>query len=124
MDFEFYPSGDMKVYYIMDPINRKMLIRTLKNDIGMVLMNRPEAKPVKLTERNTGYPVYKFSSRCRKNYYVLSPGNDKPIRARQIKGLTNKVRASFYGDPVTGLDSVNIEHYSINLSINLKRIIE
>jgi hypothetical protein len=124
MDFEFYPSGDMKVYYIMDPINRKVLIRTLKNDIGMVLMNREEAKPVKLTERKTGYPVYKYSSGCSKNYYVVAPGNDKPIRSRQINCISNKVHAAFYGDPVTGLDSVNIEHYSINLSINLKRIIE
>ncbi|HLO60386.1 MAG TPA: hypothetical protein VK179_16665 [Bacteroidales bacterium] len=124
MDFEFYPSGDMKVYYIMDPMNRKVLIRTLKNDIGMVLMNYNDDSPVKLTEKKTGYPVYKYSQGCKKNYYVLAPGIDKPVKARQIRGLSNKVHATFYGNEVTGIDSVNIEHYTINLSINLNRIIE
>src|SRR5687768_11367237 len=39
-DFEFRPDGRFKVYHIIDKMNRKAVIRTLRQDFELVLMQQ------------------------------------------------------------------------------------
>src|SRR5512133_2201732 len=123
MDLEFFPSGGLKVHYIMDPLNKKMLIRTLSNDISMILMNRINDKAYEvLKDRKSGNAIFKYRFGRQKNFYYLSGNSPYPYNVRQVKGITNKVHAFFYGNDNGGPDSVKIEHYNLALSIKLHRI--
>jgi hypothetical protein len=125
MDLELFPTGGLKVHYIMEPLNKKILIRTLSNDIGMVLMNRLSHKNYEvLQDRKKGDAIFRYRFGRQKNFYYLSDNSPYPYYVRQVKGITNKVHASFYGNGSWGPDSVNIEHYNLALSVKLHRIKE
>lgn len=124
-DMEFFPDRETKVHYIMDAMNKKALVRTLSNDISLMLMNRYSGKtPAVLHERDSREVVFEYSDQGRKNYYHLAGTAVHPYRVRQSSGITNKVRAELYGTEKTGIDSIKITHYNFKLSINLFRIIE
>ena len=41
-DMEFFSNGDFKLHYCLDALNRKSVLETLKNDIGLILNPFPE----------------------------------------------------------------------------------
>jgi len=125
MDMEFQSGQPVKVYYIMDAMNKKALIHTLSNDINLILMNEIHGhSPVLLTTKKTGNTVFRYRIAGGKTYYALCDENPTPCLAKQTGMLTNKVRAEFFGTRDTGIDSIRLSHYNFNLNINLYRITE
>ena len=123
-DMEFFPDQKVKVHYIMDAMNKRALIKTLSNDISLILMNRyGNLKPDLLHEKASRDVVYRFRDKGRKCYYYAQ-GGEKPYRILQTGGITKKVNANLYGNNASGIDSVKISHYNIRLSIGLYRINE
>jgi hypothetical protein len=124
-DMEFLPDKQVKVHYLMDAMNKKALIKTLTNDISLVLMNRlSDGQPDVLRHRNSQDIIYRYRDKSRKSFYHLNEVNDRPYQVKQTAGIINKVKAELYGNPASGIDSVKITHYNLRLSINLYRIIE
>lgn len=124
-DMEFFPDREVKVHFIMEAMNKKALIKTLSNDIGLILMNRLVAnEPVILHKKASNYPIFKYSDQGRKNYYYISGSGGRPFHIKQRDGITNKLKADLYGSDGSGIDSIKIDHYNIRLSINLFRINE
>jgi hypothetical protein len=124
-DMEFFPNKDTRVHYIMEGMNRKALIRTLTNDIGLVLMNRiSHTEPVILNEKGSNDRIFKYPDRGRKSYYHVEGGTNYAYLVKQTAGITNKVKAGLYGTPLSGIDSIKIFHYNFRLSIDLYRIHE
>lgn len=124
-DMEFMPGGQMKVHYIVDAINRKMLINKLSNDLSLVLMNGMSAIQFDiLSHKDSKDIIFRYNHGNKRNYYFLNGTNNQPYLARQTAGLANKVRVSFFGNPVTGIDSLKIKHDNFRLNINLYRINE
>jgi hypothetical protein len=124
-DLEFTPRDKVKVHYVMDGLNRNAFIKSLARDFNLMLMTFPEgAKKVYLHNRDTGDPVLKFKDRGRRNYYHFPAGEGRASEAVQTGCMLKKARALFYGSPVTGIDSVMITHYNINLRLQMFRIIE
>jgi hypothetical protein len=123
-DMELLPDHRVKVHYIMDAMNKRALIKTLSNDISLVLMNRcVNVKPDLLQEKTSGEAVFRCRDKGRK-YYYYAQGGEKPYRILQTTGITNKVNVILYGNKASGLDSVKISHYNFRLSIGLYRIKE
>jgi hypothetical protein len=125
-DMEFRSDSLMKVHYIMEAMNKKALVNTLSNDIGLVLMNDlPSAgKPEILRHRHAPDIIYRYRHDGMKNYYYLNSADPRPYFVKQTGCVTNKVRADIFGNKDTGIDSVKIRHYNLRLSINLYRINE
>jgi hypothetical protein len=124
-DMEFFPDQEVKVHYIMDAMNKKALIKTLSNDISLVLMNRyGNIKPDLLHEKASGDVVFRYRDKGRKCYCYVSDSSSMPYRVLQTGGIANKVNANLYGDNASGIDSVIISHYNFRLSIGLYRINE
>ncbi len=124
-DLEFLPDSQVKAHFIMDAMNRKSLVNTLSNDISLVLMNGLQGiQPEVLGLTDSQDLVFRYKKGNRKNYYFIGADCNKPYLARQVAGITNKVSAHLYGNPVTGIDSVKIKHDNFRLAIILYRIIE
>jgi hypothetical protein len=125
-DMEFLPDSLVKVNYIMEAMNKKALVNTLSNDIGLVLMNGlPSAgTPIILGRRKSDDAIFKYHLKKSKVLYFLHNTGNKPYFVKQTGCITNKVKADLDGNNNTGIDSVKIKHYNLRLSINLYRINE
>lgn len=103
LDMEFFPDSAPAVHYIMEPLNKKMLIRVLSRDLSMIL----------------AYPAGTV-----KYLYAREPGNNNPAMAMMSKRGRIKAGVYFYGNNNSGLDSLKLTHKNIDLSIRLYRIHE
>ena len=123
-DMEFFINGDFKLHYCLDAINRKIIIKTLKNDIGLMLANIPSDNKIKLSEDlKQNKTLLKSTDHLGTKYYLL---NNKSLRTEEIltrKSLQKKVEIKYFYTQ-SELDSVRIKHYNIRLRINLLRINE
>jgi hypothetical protein len=124
-DMEFFPDKEFMVHYMIEAMNRKPVVKTLGNDMSLILMNRLSGiKPVYLHKKGYSDRVFKYKNQGRKNYYFTKDSLNNPYLAKQTAGITHKVKADFFGTPITGIDSVRISHDNIRLSIELYRIHE
>lgn len=128
MDLELTIDSAPKVHYIMEPMNKSILINTLSGDISLMLMHGLANKipawyhygdKLQKSSREAEYLTGR-----QKLVYTVGDGKRKPDRAMLLKGNKLKVSVSFYGDEITGPDSIELLHNNINLSIRLFRIIE
>jgi len=126
MDLEFFPETTPKVHYIIEAMDRKVLLRTLTNDLSLILMNQVSGRAPDdwLTGKQEGYRVARYRIDRGRAFYYIPSGRDMPSLAKQVRGITNKVRAEFYGYDNSGPDSVKLSHYNIALKLNLYRINE
>jgi len=125
LDLELFPDNAPKVHYVMDAMNRKALIKTLSGDIRLALMNHAHhERPRFLTDKKTGNAVYNYKFQGRRFYYFMKKNELLPYQAKQSRGISNQVDASFFGKNETGPDSIIISHQNIALKVHLFRIIE
>jgi hypothetical protein len=124
-DFEFIPKQEMKVHYLVDAMNRQILIKTLSEDIGLVLMHPASGTidPAILIDKN-GNIIFRYRDHCKKSYYYHKENAVLPYYARRTKGISNKAYAEFFGNKATGIDSIKLAHENISLNIQLNRITE
>jgi len=122
MDLEFFDDMEPSVHYILEAMNKKILIRTLAADLGLIFMNQSE--PQWYFDERTHSNVAKYKTGDGKRFYYFRSGENHPYQAKYMKGITNKVMARFYGNEQTGLDSVIISHYNLALKVSLYRIHE
>lgn len=123
IDLELLHNGQVKVHYVLESMDRKSLIRTLVNDMNLMLLNGlEEQSPVILEEKGSADIICRYKSGGRKHYYYLRDPLGKPYQGKQTACLNNKVRADFFGNPVSGPDSIRINHYNFRLSIRLNSI--
>jgi hypothetical protein len=123
-DMEFLPDREVKIHYIMESMNRKALVKTLTNDISLVLMNGLSGLDYELLARHHSTDtIFRYRDKRKRNYYYTAGTADKPYFLKQTSCITNKVRADLCGTDA-GIDSVKITHYNIRLAIALYRIRE
>jgi len=123
-DLEFFPDREVKLHYIMDVMNRKALIKTLSNDISLLLLNGLTGQPKVMSKKNSPGAIFRYRYKGKKNYVHLKEKHAMPFYVKQTSCLSNKVRVNLYGKPGSGLDSVKIKHYNLRLSLDLYRIKE
>jgi hypothetical protein len=124
-DIEFFPDKSVTVHYIMEAMNRKVLVKTLTRDIGLVLMNGlAGSEPRVLKDRSSLDIVYRYRDNGRKSDYRVARSDSLPYHVVQHAGITNKVQAHFFGHAFSGIDSIKISHYNIRLNIDLYRLFE
>lgn len=120
-DFGFKPNGSFKVYYIIKQMNKKPVIKTLKKDFELIMMDDLDFKTAYLL-KDAAYLYYIFprvkGSFC---YLVnLDKGTlnssgiaspHKPIVKAIMNNYTNNVP-----------DTIGITHLNFKFNIGLKRI--
>lgn len=124
-DMEFFKNGEFKLHYCLDAINRKSIVKTLKNDIGIMIENIPGKNKIKFwKDTQNGEVLIRSKDRTGIKYHIV---NDKTNLVEEIL-LNNcwqkKMNLFFYSKNGIDLDSVKIKNYNINLNIQLSHLNE
>jgi hypothetical protein len=124
-DMEFFRNGDFKLYYCMEELNRKTIINTLKNDIGIMLNNIPENGTWKMMqEKNDGRIIIKSKYYNGVRYCFINKKTNKVDELIQTGAFLKKVNMRFYSTDGAEIDSINISHYNLKLKIHLSKLYE
>ena len=118
-DFEFDTAGAFTVHYIIDKMNRKAVVNTLRNDFELALMKHIADKQPAIFkkddllfyryENNDAFDYYITDSRCNKLVRIEKAGKKKPSM--------HMIMNNYYdGIP----DTIGITHNHLNFNIGLK----
>lgn len=120
-DFGFPPSGKMVVHHITDKMNKKAVIKTLRKDFQLLLMNRlSEAVYQSKTDGTNPYHIYKDGKDY--YYYKTNPDCDSLLAMERGSKRKNVVDIQFTGNKKSLPDSVFIKHNNFAFNIALKQI--
>ena len=123
-DMEFLNMGDFKVHYCLDELNRKSVLKTFKNDIGMILYPVSGEAPVKMMkERKTGNIVIKSKDKNEVKFYFIDE-HKRVNKIKQREGLIKKANINIYSADSNEIDSIRIRHSPLKLNIYLSRLNE
>lgn len=124
-DMEFFKNGDFKLHYCMDEIDKKYVIKTLKNDFSLLLESTPTGinSDIWMDSQRQKTIVRSRDNIGLKSYII----DDKTKKVEEIlvtKNLRKKMKILFFSANGTELDSVRIKHYKIKLNIQLSKLNE
>lgn len=120
-DFEFSKEGNFKVYSIIKQMNKKPVIKTLRKDFELVLMQHLQnKKSYTLTDNKFLYVAF---PQTKGYYYYITDSSCMQLikmeRASKSKIAVEAVMQNYMnGIP----DTIGISHKNFNFDIGLKRI--
>ncbi|MEO7522816.1 MAG: hypothetical protein ABIT58_01905 [Ferruginibacter sp.] len=121
-DFEFSRDGNFKVYYILKKMDRKAVVKTLRKDFELVLMQNLDTSRAYIGKDSSGLRYYVFPQIKGFNYYITdSTGNEfiKMERASKRKSVMTAISKNY----LDGLpDTIGITHHNFDFTIGLKKI--
>jgi len=120
-DFEFSADGNFKVYSIIKKMNRKAVIKTLRHNFELVLMNRLDHSNASV--RSLGGQLYFIFPQEKGYHYYITNENGAELlrmeRASSKKVIMEAVMKNYRnGIP----DTIGISHKTFEFNIGLKRI--
>ncbi|MEO6718780.1 MAG: hypothetical protein ABIN67_00400 [Ferruginibacter sp.] len=120
-DFEFAKDGAFKVFSITPKMNKKAVIKTLRKDFELVLMeNLDSAKMQVRTDSSLVY--YTFPQTKGFYHYITNTRVDKLIRmerASKRKPVVQVIAQNY----INGIpDTIGFTHTKFNFTIGLKRL--
>lgn len=118
LDFEL-SENDFKVNYIVADLDKKIIVNTLKKDFRLLLKNNFSVDDVFENENET---VYKSKQDDQINYLYLSKENNSITELKNTSKTKEKVVFKFVPKNVTFAESILIQHYNIQLKIELNQI--
>jgi hypothetical protein len=124
-DLEFFKNGDFKLHYCLEAINRKIIINTLRSDIGLMLANIPQGNKMKiLQDQKQNKLLLKITDHSLAKYFLVDNISHRTEEILTKTCLQKKVEIKYSGNNLNELDSVQIRHNNIRLKIHLSRINE
>lgn len=121
-DFEFSNNGEFKVHYILKKMDRKAVIKTLRKDFEIVLMQNLDYSNASIKKNDSGIFYYTFPQKKGFNYYITDSSANELIRMERTskrKTIVTVVSQNYNN----GLpDSIGITHHKFDFTIGLKRI--
>jgi len=118
-DFEFTDSA-FTVQYCVPQFNRPALLKTIQQDIEVLLMNKLKTLPAQpLRDEKNTYLVYKQSDGKFCNYYFKDSNKNQLVKIEHAKGQRKKTTFVLdnYSDDIPG--KIQIQHHDIKLKIEL-----
>lgn len=118
LDFELSES-DFKVNSIVADLDKKIVINTLKKDFRLLLKNNFSVDEVFENEKEM---IYKSKEGSQSNYVIKSKENNSITELKNTSKTKEKVVFKFVSKNVTFAESILIQHYNIQLKIELNQI--
>ena len=122
-DFEFAKDGNFKVFYIIDQMNKKAVVTTLRKDFEIIMM-QPANMQHGYMSRNieSAYNYYAFPQEKGFNYYITDSTCNQLIRLERASSKKAVVKI-LMKDYINGLpDTIGITHTNFNFNIGLKQL--
>ncbi|MEI9944612.1 MAG: hypothetical protein WDN26_10385 [Chitinophagaceae bacterium] len=120
-DFEFSADGKFKVYSVIKQMNKKPVLKTLRKDFELVLMEHMDNNTVSV-RTNNGLLYYVFPQSKGYNYYITDSAGNELVRMERASKRKTVVEA-IMKDYRNGIpDTIGISHKTFKFTIGLKRI--
>jgi hypothetical protein len=120
-DFEFTPEGKFKVFSIVQQMNKKAVIKTLRKDFELILMQNIDSNYLTVTQKDN-LKYYSFPLEKGFNHYITDRTGNELVRMENASKRKPIVQAIMknYMDGIP--DTIGISHTTFNFTIGLKRI--
>jgi hypothetical protein len=120
-DFGFTPDSGFKVYFILKQMDKKPLIKALRKDFELILLQHTEASNgYLLSGTNTRY--YAFPQEKGTNYYITDTTCSELIRMEKSSKRKVIVEAVMKDYREGTPDTVGISHKKFNFVIAMKKL--
>ncbi len=120
-DFEFAANGDFKVYSIIKQMNKKPVIRTLRKDFELIMMEKMDSQQV-VIRKDDGLVYYTFPQSKGYHHYITNTAGNELVRMERSskrKAVMEAIMKKYTG----GIpDTIGITHKNFNFTIGLKRL--
>jgi hypothetical protein len=121
-DFEFAADGNFKVYSIVKQMNKTAVLKTLRKDFELILMNQLDSSNVDIRKDSSGLLYYIFPQEKGFNYYITDSAGNQLVRMERAS-KRKVVMEAITQNYINGIpDSIAISHKTFNFTIGLKRI--
>lgn len=120
-DFEFDSTGKFKVYSIISQMNKRAVIKTLRKDLELLMMNKIEDVTPQI--RRSGNEIYYIYPQQKGfNFYITDSSGNQLLRLERASNSKTVVEA-IMKNYVNGVpDTIGISHKNFDFIIALKRI--
>ena len=120
-DFEFAADGKFKVYSIIKQMNKRSVLKTLRKDFELILMDRLDNSTASVRAGN-GLLYYIFPQQKGFNYYITDSATNELVRLERASKSKTVVEAVMQ-HYINGIpDTIGISHKTFDFTIGLKRI--
>jgi len=120
-DFEFSTGGGFKVFSIIKQINKKAVIKTLRRDFELIMMEGIDPSNV-LIRRDDGLVYYTFHQANGYHHYITNEPRNELVRLER-SSKRKPVMEAIMRNYIKGIpDTIGITHKNFNFTIGLKRI--
>ncbi len=121
-DFEYNAAGDFKVYQVIDQLNKKPVLITLRKDFEIVMMHDKVMQNGFIKTDSSGLKYYGFPAEKGYNYYITDANCNELVRMERASSRKAVVRA-IMKDYKNGIpDTIGISHIGFQFDIGLKRL--
>ncbi len=121
-DFGFTPGGDFKVYSIVKQMDKKPVLKTLRKDFELIMMQRLDSASLSVRKNEKGLLYYIFPQTKGYNFYITDSTAKKLIRLERASNKKTVVEATMQHYLQGVPDSIHISHKTFQFTIALKRI--
>ena len=91
-DFEFAADGSFKVFYIIDEMDKKAVVTTLRKDFEIVMMHKLNMQNGYIKhDADLAYNYYTFPQENGYNYYITDETCNKLIRLEIASSIAEKL---------------------------------
>lgn len=120
-DFEFSKASGFRVFYIMDQLDKKAVIKTLRKDFELLLFMNTDPKKGYLL-RDSAHFYYAFPQESGTNYYITDSSCSLlyAMERASDKKVIVEVKMNNYHQGMP--DTIGIEHKNIHFTIGLKKM--
>ncbi|KGO89679.1 hypothetical protein [Flavobacterium suncheonense] len=119
LDFEISET-DFKVHYVLEELDRKMLLHTLRDDFRLLLKVH---HTITDAFENESFEILKASQGNGYLYFHLDKKNQQLVKLIAASKRKEKVVFEFESKNSTFAETISINHKNIQLQIELKQII-
>jgi hypothetical protein len=120
-DFEFSQGGEFKVYSIFKKMNKRSVIKTLRKDFELILMQGLD-ESVMAVRKDSALLYYIFPQSKGSNCYITGNNGNELVRMERVsktKPVVNVIMQNY----INGIpDTIGITHLNFDFTIGLKRI--
>lgn len=120
-DFGFDATGDFKVYYIIKQLDKKAVVRLLRDDFAL-LLGIPFESPVWKSWEMGNERYFGVSEKNENHYFITDKDCGSLQRLESASKRTKKLTISMTGNDASKPDSITLQHHTFAMKINLKKL--
>jgi hypothetical protein len=121
LDFEFTASNEFKVHHIIKQLNKKPVIRLLRNDFALMLGHPFETNTWRAWQTQE-HLLYGVSQKNEKHYFITDKDCASLQRIESGSGRKRMVSLVLSGDDHQRPDSIQLQHHTFAMQIKLRKL--